>query len=67
MSRLVLTRKGSENLETSAVTNHLLPYVSQAVFRARCMLPPSVLRSIHHLLSPADGGPGMYLRRRHVV
>lgn len=67
MSRLVLTREGSEKWETWAVTNHRLPWVSQAAFRARCMLPPRVLRSIHHLLRPADCGPGMCLRRRHVV
>lgn len=43
----------------------LLPYSSQACFNAKCMLPRSVLRNIHHLLNAAPGGPGICLSRRH--
>lgn len=49
------------------LVQRLLPCMSQAVLSARCMFPPRVLRSIHHLLNPAERGPEMCLRRRHVV
>lgn len=64
---LICVKEWTRELGEGILVRRLLPWFSQAALRARCMLPPRVLRNIHHLLSPAEGGPGMCLRRRHVV